>query len=393
MLWMSWMGASIALACGGTVCDGGGTVGSSTTTATSGPIVQSGESIVFVQGEDDDWTALVQIQTQGAAEAFGWVIPVPNPVDPDDVTVADDGLMDDLEQATAPQFQTDAGSFGSGSSASSCGCGAPSVSDLVQQGAARLLDAADLHGVAVVGPYEVASVGPDQVDALDAWLTAGGYTLPSGTWDLLDGYVADGFSFVVVRLLPLQGNGQGTVDTLVIPCGQASPTIPLKLTAIAATSDMAITTYVASNQRYEPPADWAEVPFDPSVVDPADPANDYVAQLQAAIDQAGGRGFRTEFAGPVSSLSLSRSTRDALGGAPYLTRFRTWASPEAMRSDPAFAPSAVQSDLSNVVDLRTSTTRAAAVLAPILLAALGARGRRRGASRSPVCSASERRSP
>ena len=385
MIWMAWMGGSVAFGCGGTVCGGNSsTAGTGSTPmtppATEDAVVQSGESIVFLQDDDEAWTALVQIQTEGAATEFGWVIPVPNRVDPEEVSIAPEGLMDDLEQATAPQFQTDGGrAAGDGGEPSDCssGCTAPSVSTLVQKGADRLLSAVDLPGVAVVGPYEVASVGPSQIDALDLWFVEGGYNLPLNTWPIIDQYAADGFSFLIIRLLPLQGEGQGTVDTLRIPCGQAAPAIPLRLTAIAATSDMSITTYVVSNQRYAPAADWPEVAFDPSATDPTDPANDYVSRLQGALDRAGGRGFRTEFAGTVTSLGLPRASRDELGGGPYITRFRTWASPADMVTDPEFVPTGDTNDVSNVIDLRTASTRSGVGLfAPLLFGLLALLRRR-----------------
>jgi hypothetical protein len=302
-------------------------------------------------------------------------------VNPDDVTIAAEGMMDELELATAPQFQVDGASGTSSSSSSSCGCDAPSLGTLVQQGASQLLDAVDLPGVAVVGPYEVASIGPEQMDELDTWFVQGGYNLPPNTWSFIDEYVEEGFSFLVIRLLPLQGAGQGTVDTIRIPCGQAAPAIPLRLTSIAAVQDMAITTWVVSNQRYAPGDDWPEVAFDPQTIDPSDPANDYVAQLQGALD-AGGRGFRTEFAGRVSTLNLSRKTLDEIGSGPYITRFKTWASPADMLSDPEFVPTGGSADVSNVIDLRTSTTTSSSqaglgLLAPILFGAVRVlRGRR-----------------
>ncbi|MEQ1564325.1 MAG: DUF2330 domain-containing protein [Myxococcota bacterium] len=380
MIWL--IAGQVASACGGTVCDGGtsSTPTSPGTTSTGGgPIVQSGETVVFVQ-QDDDWNALVQIETQGPSSAFGWVIPVPNRVDANDVTIAPEGLIDELEQATAPQFQTDAGlssSESSGTSCASCG-GVPSVGELVQQGANQLLEAVELNGVAVVGPYEVASVGPEQMDELEAWFQAGGYFLPDSTWPIIDDYVAKDYSFVILRLLPLQGQGQGTVDTVVIPCGQAAPAIPLRLTSIAAVSDMSITTYVVSNMRYAP-GNWDEVAFDPSAVDPSDPSTDYSAQLQTAIDDSGGKAFRTEFAGRVDSLGLSRDTLDALGPSPYITRFRSWASPEDMSTDPEFVTSDVLDDVSNVIDLRTNASRSAVGLfAPLLLGLVGVARRRRG---------------
>ena len=379
---MLWVYASVALGCGGTMCDGAST-GTATGYGTdSGPVVQSGERIVFLEGEEDDWTALVQIQTQGDPDEFGWVIPVPNRVDPEEVTIAPEGLMDELETATAPVFQTDSGvtsgaDTGAPSSQSSSGCSCDADFDLPSLGDLAELGAGQLFGSAVVGPYEITSVGPDDMDALALWISEGGYSVPANTWPIIEQYASNSYSFVIVRMLPAQGQGQGTAQTLRIPCGQAEPKIPLTLTSIAATSDMVITTYVVSERRYAPAGDWPEVDFDPLQVDPGNPAADYVSQLQGALAAGSGRGFRTEFAGELSSLSLSKEARDALGGKPYITRMQTWVSPLNMVSDPLFAPSDDAEDLSNVIDLRSSGRSAAGLLAPLLFGATLLLGRRR----------------
>jgi len=186
------------------------------------------------------------------------------------------------------------------------------------------------------------------------------------------------YSFVIVRLSPLTGSSLGTVQTLSIPCGQSAPAIPLTLTSIAAVTDMPITAYVASNQRFGPADDWPEVDFDPGAVDPSAATTDYVTQLQATLDAGGGRGFRTESAGAVADLGLGQATLDALGGAPYLTRLQTWASPDEMVSDPEFVPSGLDADdVPNVIDLRSGGRAALGLTAPLLLGLVGVARRRR----------------
>jgi len=216
------------------------------------------------------------------------------------------------------------------------------------------------------------------MDALAAWFTEGGYNIPVTTWPIIDQYVSLDYSFVIVRLSPLTGSSLGTVQTLSIPCGQAAPAIPLTLTSIAAATDMPITAYVASNQRFEPAADWPEVDFDPSSVDPSSPTTDYTAGLQTSLDAGDGRGFRTEFAGAVADMGLAQGTVDAIGGAPYLTRFQTWVSPDEMVSDPEFVPSGIGADdVSNVIDLRSGRAATFGLTAPLLLGLVGVARRRR----------------
>jgi hypothetical protein len=389
MLVMVAAALGTAWACGGTVCDGGTTTtgGTATTAGTpsgtsdGGPIVQTGERILFLE-EPDGWTAFVQIQTQGGADNFGWVIPMPLDVDPAEITVAPAGMMDDLEQATAPRFQTDQGTFsGAGpEAAAGCDCGAGILDDL-------LLDAVDVLGTAVVGPYEVTSLRGDDPAGLAAWFLQGGYNVPLTTYPLIDEYVAQGYSFLAIRMLPLPSSplgsaASGTAETLKIPCGQDAPTIPLTLTSIAAVADMGITTYVLSDRRYEPASDWPELDFDPSLVTPDGAGGtDYAFQVRSALDAIGGRGFRTEFAGPVEEVlgDLDRETQEALGSGAYLTRLQSWVSPAEMLTDPAFLPSPDGApDVDNVIDLRSQGgTAGVGLLAPLLLGAAGVLRRRR----------------
>ncbi|MEZ4238899.1 MAG: DUF2330 domain-containing protein [Myxococcota bacterium] len=376
-----WAVAQVAWGCGATVCDGGtattpSTPGTTTTGGTTGggPILQTGERILFQQ-ESDGWTAFVQIQTAGADSKFGWVIPVPLEVDPADVEVAPDGLMDDLEQVTAPRFRTDQGTVSGAAdpTASGCDCGAGVLDEL-------LLDAGEVLGSAVVGPYEVTSLRGDDAAGLATWFLQGGYNVPLSAYPLIDDYVSRGYSFVAVRMLPLAGAGQGTAQTLKIPCGQDAPSIPITLTSVAAVADMSITAYVLADHRYEPGGDWPEVAFDPTAVTASGGTTDYAAQLGIALDDQGGAGFRTEFAAPIEAVmaDLSQETKQALGSGAYLTRLQTWVSPQEMLTDPVFLRAAEDAaDVDNVIDLRSGGgTAGAGLLAPLLLGLAGVFRRR-----------------
>src|SRR5688572_9301157 len=80
-----------ARACGGTFCNTG---------PTAMPVDQTGENILFVM-DGQNVEAHVQIQYQGAADRFAWVVPMPEiPA----VTVGSQLLFQNLLQATVPQY-------------------------------------------------------------------------------------------------------------------------------------------------------------------------------------------------------------------------------------------------------------------------------------------------
>src|SRR5688572_29115556 len=106
--------AANAAACGGTFCDTGPTLMS---------VDQTGENILFViDGQSVE--AHVQIQYQGAAARFAWVVPMPQiPA----VTVGSQQLFQNLLQATVPQYgfsrQFDSCGIGGSGGATAVGSG------------------------------------------------------------------------------------------------------------------------------------------------------------------------------------------------------------------------------------------------------------------------------
>ncbi|HIN85515.1 MAG TPA: DUF2330 domain-containing protein [Myxococcales bacterium] len=90
---MVFMGAALwtqsASACGGFFCNN------------SSPVDQSGERILF-SVEGTTVTAHIQIQYQGPAESFSWVLPLPSVPD---VTVGTDMVFTRLRAMTDPRFE------------------------------------------------------------------------------------------------------------------------------------------------------------------------------------------------------------------------------------------------------------------------------------------------
>ena len=69
-------------------------------TTTVNPIVQAGERILFSQ-QGNKVTAYIQIQFQGEASDFGWLVPLPAvPV----VKPGTDEVFEVLDEGTRPQF-------------------------------------------------------------------------------------------------------------------------------------------------------------------------------------------------------------------------------------------------------------------------------------------------
>ncbi|MEQ1568027.1 MAG: DUF2330 domain-containing protein [Myxococcota bacterium] len=330
-----WWSAIPALACGGFFCDN------------VEPVVQRAERLLF-RDDGEEWTTFVEVQFEGPPSSFGWVVPIPRPLDPDsDIELAPPGLFDALERVTAPRFVGPDGAPEAADLAYSAGCGCEGFGASVG-GVGFDLSTVEVVGEAVVGPYELQVLTAAEGADLTAWLQQAGYQIPFSAFPIVDGYLEQGWSFLGIKLRAEVG--EGPIDTLVLRCGSDEPQIPLRLTAIASVPSLEIVAYVLGGERYAPSGDWSEVPFAPELPGGGDPLPLYLGLLREAIGS--GRAFRTEFAAPAEAVvpALPPELAAALGSGAYLTRMRSFVSPAAMTSDPVFAPSAGP-DVSNQVVL------------------------------------------
>jgi hypothetical protein len=138
-----------------------------------------------------------QILYAGSPSSFAWVLPIHGTVT---VGLSADVLFDSVSaltttQITAPPINCPAPNcnFGRG------GLAAPSAASA---------DAAIAAGVVTVtkqenvGPYATVQLHATDSGALDTWLTQNGFDIPAAVQPVLDAYVAEGFDFLAMKLLP-----------------------------------------------------------------------------------------------------------------------------------------------------------------------------------------------
>jgi len=339
------------------------------------PVDQTGERILFRQDGANDWTAFVEVQfgCSQPNQEFAWLIPVQDGFDVDrDVSTAPAGLFDDLEHATAPRFNA----APAANLMDPASCSTTSPVDLMTHELDPLgATSSFLLGQAVVGPYEIDLLEGNTELLLD-WLDDAGYQLPEVAEEPIQHYVDNGFQFLGIKLHPSELTGP--VETLVLDCGMTEPTVPLKLTAPAATPDMPITVYVLGNERVSPSGVWKEVA--PNMAGVNDVAS-YEAALRGKQEQAGGQAWTVEYAAPAHELLLNMQPEMAmaLGHGGYVTRLRAFVDPEQMDVDPVFVE---DPKAPNVDALKSSGTGLAgtpfgpSALAIALMVLLGLKRRR-----------------
>ncbi|MFO7561420.1 MAG: DUF2330 domain-containing protein [Enhygromyxa sp.] len=287
-----------AQACGGTFCDAGPTIM---------PVDQTGETVVFwidETGPEPFTEAHIQIEYEGDAERFAWIIPVS--VVPE-VLVGSQALFDNLLQATVPQFVVQNTSIGD------CGFGGIGCASMDASGAREDINLADDGGNGSGGPeildrgfagaFEYVTLTGDSVDEVVDWLDAAGYAQDPDAPPILEEYLQEGFVFVAVKLR--SGAEVDEIHPLAIRYAGIEPCIPLRLTRIAAVEDMAVRALFLGDSRVAP-QNWPHVVINHARIDYANQAAlSYPEIVSLAIDEAGGRAFVTEYAGTDAIVPTS----------------------------------------------------------------------------------------
>jgi Uncharacterized protein conserved in bacteria (DUF2330) len=185
-----------------------------------------------------------EIQYSGSPSSFAWVLPITGQVT---IGISSDAIFDTLDQnstttvspppvscqpppsdcAQAPS--ENAGAAGSGSSSGG------SVTVTSSQ---------------TVGPYQTVQLQSTDANALDNWLTTNGYAITPDIEPVIAAYVAAGFDFLAMKLVP--GAGVQSMRPVRVTFAGASPTLPLRMVAAGTGAITGITLWVVADGRWEP---------------------------------------------------------------------------------------------------------------------------------------------
>ena len=261
------------------------------------PVVQAGEKILFVQ-EGTNVIAHIQIQYEGEAEEFGWLIPMPSIPD---FRLSTEELFAELENATNPTFlynqvfeacaQADSGGFGCGGDDDSAAAfeGIPTPATPPQSPDPVLVRES------TAGPFDFAIVRADNKEPMLQWLRDNRYLVPEGGEDLLDPYIRSGAFFLALKLT--SGQSAGDLQPIVIEYEADVPMIPLILTRLGAVQDMGVLVWLLSDSRAVP-LNYRHVEINEEYIDWVNGADNYAEVVARAVDEAeNGHAFVTEYAG------------------------------------------------------------------------------------------------
>src|SRR5262245_5641429 len=237
-----------------------------------------------------------QIAYSGEPESFAWVLPTKGIVD---VGISSDLLFNTLAFITDPQIippyldcPYSCNDYGEGDvAASAAGAGGASGGGV------------EVIAQEVVGPYETVQLSASDPQALQTWLAGHGYTLPADIVPVVDQYVAEGFNFLALKLVP--GQGIDSMKPVRVTTPGASPALPLRMVAAGTGATTPITLWVVGEGRYQP-ANFGQFVIDPAAVvwNWDTESSNYAALKQQGFDQSNGLSWLIESAQPTSPFTI-----------------------------------------------------------------------------------------
>jgi hypothetical protein len=328
----TYLHAPVARACGGFFCG-------------RQPVDQTAERILF-KVNPNSVTMIVQIAYAGPAPEFAWVLPLADVPDPKTLGTFPQRALTALDANTAPQFDLPSAcqSFGAPTAASAR---ADDDGDMPEEEAG-----VTVHFRAEVGPYEVAAIESEDPMALYEWLQTNSFNVNAMMLPYIRAYTAEGMKFLALKLQ--KGKDTNDITPFRFDLAGSTPSIPLRMTAIAAEPEMSILVFVVADQRFDG-ANWPPIEIrDDQIASDSDrwPAStNWAALVARGVDEAGGLGWVTELAGStadiVSQLENSsfataddmkagQELRALIGESTYISRLYTRMSAEEMGIDPSF---------------------------------------------------------
>jgi hypothetical protein len=185
-----------------------------------------------------------QIEYSGSPTSFAWVLPIHGTVT---VGLSADVLFDSIDTLTATQINPPPRNCPSPNCNYFAATEAPGVAGGASSDAAASVQ---VLTQAIVGPYETVQLASTDSSALDTWLTANGYNIPAAVQPILAAYIAEGFDFLAMKLLP--NEGVQAMRPVRVTTPGASLSLPLRMASIGTGAITGITIWVVADGRYQP---------------------------------------------------------------------------------------------------------------------------------------------
>jgi len=269
------------------------------------PVVQAGERIVFAH-EDGEIVAHIQIQYEGSASEFGWLLPVPAVPE---FSLGTDELFTRILQQTQPRYRLNR-RFPDQCRDARGGVLAAGAPESATDGDDFAADS-PLVVEDSVGPFDYAVLRADDEQEMFDWLVNNRYFIPTGTEDAVGPYIREGAYFLALKLR--SGEDTGDLQPIVLRYASDYAMIPIILTSVAANPDMGIQVWVLGEDRAIP-RNYRHTVLNDEKLDWFNAARNYNDVVIAATNEArDGQSFVTEYAGSTEIMRNQLSDPQRFG--------------------------------------------------------------------------------
>lgn len=278
----------------------------------------------------DGLEIILQSGYLGAAEDFGWIVPLPSrPV----VEEGSAELLDEIDRLTAPQFFN-----------SRCFVPCPSPGGDADVDAGPDIDRPDDSVIeweqGTVGELEYSIVSGTDGGALVSWLEDNGFVTVPGLEAMLSTYAAEEAFFFAARVMPGAELAGGVTPVRLALGPVVEPRFPMRITALSPVETVRVVLWVFASAPHVP----RNYQYD--VVEGRDYSVDsYLDELDRLFEARDHGGFVAQFSGRLDDWRLemrgermSMELRELVPFEPYVTRFVAELAPSAMVDDVAFEP-------------------------------------------------------
>jgi hypothetical protein len=312
-------------------------------------------AILVFDPETKTETMVLSTMYVGQPADFAWIIPVPNLPSRDQIAIWDGGELAfwELFDKTEPRLKTEPQFLqmpilGLGG-CEHCGRPAPVAGEPSDSGfvGVKVVDRLQIKGL------DITLLNAQSATDLTGWLNANGYRYPEGAVNVIEHYIAKGWSFVAVKVDTPDEESQSTPSSLWSGYFPRDPlkltfrtdhfVFPMRISSVSSRpSGSAILLYVFAPYRVRA-ENFPTVEMKPPSLT-ADTLSAlrlaYQEAFQKLLDQPQGRALVVEYAKPSLGQDFGGFTRNLLvpWRTYYLTRLRTIFRPEHMTDDIVFVP-------------------------------------------------------
>lgn len=266
---------------------------------TAAPVEQTQAKVLLrIDPAAHQLDVLLEVSYRGEPSDFVWLLPLR--AAPTTIELGSSHAFTVADQLTAPRFELSSTKrVGICTTDPAPGRASPSPDPGFQAN-----ETPDIVPVlrAQLGPYETTVLAGTEAADIEAWLVRNQYRVTSAMMERVAPYLARGDVLLALRLHSPEAS-TGDLQPLALRLPSDDLSLPLRMTAIAAADDVALTAFFLAPSGRAIPDNVLHVVPNLARIDWLNRGANYRQLIAAAADEGGGNAFTTEFAGSAQTFA------------------------------------------------------------------------------------------